>query len=264
MQYYAPDYELDVRTSNMENANSPEYLSKIKIQVLENLKRTAFAPSVQMNEVPRDPIGLDDEADAELDDLDEDENKDSRWTERRWEKQTVNEGELSESEDEDMNERHGVRRQPGRKRRRNMMDYQNPNGLDDGVPSGATSSKRAGTRERNGNVTNQVSPSPALSSPLLNNGLSSSEPSPSEAWSEGDDNEGEDDDVDMADGPAASPPTNGTANGITAGPTRPQEATPPDSPPTSPAPALATAADTAGNDAMDEGDTLEEADAQAS
>ena len=247
----------------MENANSAEYLSKIKIQVLENLKRTACAPSVQMNEVPRDPIGLDDEADAELDDLDEDENKDSRWTERRWDKQTTNQGELSESEDEDMNGRNGVRRQPGRKRRRNMMDYQNPDGLDNGAPRGATSSKRAGTRERNGNGTYQVSPSPALSSPLLNNGLSSSDASPSEAGSEADDNE-EDDDVDMEDGPAVSPPTNGTANGITAAPSRPQEATPPDSPPISPAAAPATAADMAGNDAMDEEDTLEDADAQAS
>lgn len=46
-QYFAPDFELDVRPSNMDNANSPEYLEKIKNQVIENLRRTSFAPSVQ-------------------------------------------------------------------------------------------------------------------------------------------------------------------------------------------------------------------------
>ena len=53
-EYYAPDFELDVRPSNMDNANSPEYLEKIKHQVLENLRRTTqAAPSVQMQDVPR-------------------------------------------------------------------------------------------------------------------------------------------------------------------------------------------------------------------
>ena len=52
-EYYGPDYELDVRASNMENANSKDYLEKIKIQVIENLKKTAHAPSVQMQEIGR-------------------------------------------------------------------------------------------------------------------------------------------------------------------------------------------------------------------
>ena len=250
----------------MDNANSPEYLSKIKIQVLENLRRTA-APSVPMNEVPRDPIGLDDEADAELDDLDEDENKDSRWTQRRWDKRTAKDGDLSESEDEETNERNGVRRQPMAKRRRNMMDYQNLTGLDDDVPSRATSTKRAGTRERNGNATQQASPTPVLSSPLGNNGISSPESSPSEDTSEGDDNEEDDEedvDMDMVDVSLLSSPPNGATNGVTAATARPQEATPPDSPPASTAAAPATATETTGNDAMDEGDTLEEASTQVS
>ncbi|KAI9673605.1 MAG: histone deacetylase [Caeruleum heppii] len=125
-EYFGPDYELDVRPSNMDNANSKEYLEKIKIQVIENLKRTTFAPSVQMTDVPRDPEGMDDEADTMLDDLDEDENKDSRYSKRRWDNYVEKEGELSESEDEAEGERQGVRRQDGTVKRRNIMDYRNP------------------------------------------------------------------------------------------------------------------------------------------
>ena len=262
MKYYAPDYELDVRTSNMDNANTPEYLSKIKTQVLENLKRTAFAPSVQMAEVPPDPVGLDDDADAALDDMDEDENKDSRWTDRRWDKHTEKNGELSDSEDEETNSRNGVRRQPRAKRRRNMMDYQNPVGLDDDIPSGATSSKRARTRERNGYTNNETSLSPAQSSPANGLGSGESSLSPSEPASEGDDNEDEDADVDMADEPPGEAPTNGAPNGVHTAETRPQEATPPDSPISAPPAVPPATSEAVGNDAMDEGDTLEEGDQQ--
>ncbi|KAI9847707.1 MAG: histone deacetylase [Sclerophora amabilis] len=129
--YFGPDFELDVRPSNMDNANSREYLEKIKTQVIENLKRTAFAPSVQMTDVPRDPEGMDDEADAILDDLDEDENKDDRYTKRRWDKYVEKDGELSDSEDEEESGRNGVRRQHNGPNRRNIMDYQNPNAATD-------------------------------------------------------------------------------------------------------------------------------------
>jgi histone deacetylase 1/2 len=115
----------------MDNANSAEYLEKIKIQVIENMKRTTFAPSVQMTDVPRDPEGMDDEADAILDDLDEDGNKDTRYTSRRWDLHTDKEGELSESEDEDLNSRNGVRKQSRTGKRRNITDFQNPNAVPD-------------------------------------------------------------------------------------------------------------------------------------
>ncbi|EKG13181.1 Histone deacetylase superfamily [Macrophomina phaseolina MS6] len=130
--YFAPDFELDVRPSNMDNANSPEYLDKIRTQVIENIKRTAFAPSVQMTDVPRSPLmpGMDDEAEDEMNDMDEDENPDVRYTQHRWDKRVEKEGELSESEDEAENEKQGVRKQPGRKRRMNIMDYQNANAVD--------------------------------------------------------------------------------------------------------------------------------------
>lgn len=224
----------------MDNANTPDYLSKIKIQVIENLKRTTFAPSVQMNDVPRDPEGLDDEADAILDDADEDENKDSRWTKRRWDKYVEKEGELSESEDEEENERNGVRRQPGTRKRRNMMDYQNlAGGLngDEEMGSGAVSEKRGRSRDRNGGA-------PPNGSARSSNGHLSGQSEEEDEEVE----EDEDEDVEMAD----DNPTNGHAlNGA-----RPQEATPPDSP--HPAPLNPTASEDVNgisHDPMDEGDT---------
>lgn len=144
----------------MDNANSPEYLNKVKNTVIENLKRTGFAPSVQMQDVPRDIEGMDDDADAELDDLDEDENKDVRNTQRRWDKHVERDDELSASEDEDENARNGVLRQPGIKRRRNIMDYQNPNAVPDfepGIDSPAMSGNEGFTAT---NGARQDSPDP--------------------------------------------------------------------------------------------------------
>lgn len=137
-QYFAPDYELDVRPSNMDNANTKDYLDKIRAQVVENLKRTAFAPSVQMTDVPRDPLvdGMDDEADATLDDLDEDENKDKRYTKRRFDQYIEKPGELSDSEDEEENAANGVRRQPSALHRRNQINYRGIDVADSGIESG--------------------------------------------------------------------------------------------------------------------------------
>ncbi|KAL2814536.1 hypothetical protein BDW59DRAFT_154336 [Aspergillus cavernicola] len=136
-EYFAPDYELDVRPSNMDNANTKEYLDKIRTQVVENLKRTAFAPSVQMTDVPRDPLldGMDDEAEAMLDDLDEDENKDKRFTQRRFDQYVEKAGELSDSEDEDENAANGVMRKPAHLKRRNQANYR-LDLADSGIESG--------------------------------------------------------------------------------------------------------------------------------
>jgi histone deacetylase 1/2 len=132
----------------MDNANTREYLDKIRNQVVENLKRTAFAPSVQMTDVPRNPIldGMDDEADDVLDDLDEDENKDKRFTQRQFDQRTEKAGELSDSEDEDENAANGVRRQPGAARRRNQVNYRNlepDSGLDSGMATPQDASSAA-------------------------------------------------------------------------------------------------------------------------
>ncbi|KAJ5601930.1 hypothetical protein N7510_011464 [Penicillium lagena] len=144
-EYFAPDYELDVRPSNMDNANTREYLDKIRNQVVENLKRTAFAPSVQMTDVPRNPMveGMDDDADDILDDLDEDENKDKRFTERRFDQFVEKVGELSDSEDEETSAANGVRRQPGAVRRRNLANYRNLDPLESGMDSGIATPQEA-------------------------------------------------------------------------------------------------------------------------
>ena len=52
-EYFGPDYRLDVRPNNMEDLNTRAYLDKIKIQVFENLRHTAHAPSVQGHVEPR-------------------------------------------------------------------------------------------------------------------------------------------------------------------------------------------------------------------
>lgn len=59
-EYYGPDYKLDVRPSNMLNANSKEYLDKLLVQLLKNLEHTKHAPSVQMQYTPNDPEDLGD------------------------------------------------------------------------------------------------------------------------------------------------------------------------------------------------------------
>ena len=129
----------------MDNANTKEYLEKIRAQVVENLKRTAFAPSVQMTDVPRNPLvgGMDDEADAILDDEDEDENKDKRYTKRRFDQLVEKPGELSDSEDEDENTANGVRRQPNTLKRRNHINYRNLDVADSGLESGLATPREA-------------------------------------------------------------------------------------------------------------------------
>lgn len=47
-EYYGPDYELDVRTSNMTDHNTPEYLAKIRQSVFEGLRGKTAAPGVQI------------------------------------------------------------------------------------------------------------------------------------------------------------------------------------------------------------------------
>ncbi|KAK2599949.1 histone deacetylase [Conoideocrella luteorostrata] len=110
-EYYAPDFELNVRSSNMENSNSREYLDKITAAVIDNLRQTGPAPSVQMQDVPRRPFGgMTDEEEAELDDMDEDENKDVRMTEHRWDKAVENGAEFEPSDDDEMASANGATR----------------------------------------------------------------------------------------------------------------------------------------------------------
>lgn len=123
-EYYAPDFELNVPSSNMENSNSREYLEKITAAVIDNLRQTGPAPSVQMQDVPRKPFGgMTDEEEAELDDLDEDENKDVRMTEHRWDKHVENGAEFEPSDDDEMASANGATRSSSNKR--TLIDFKN-------------------------------------------------------------------------------------------------------------------------------------------
>ncbi|CAO3583450.1 unnamed protein product [Absidia cylindrospora] len=89
-EYFGPDHQLDVRPSNMENMNTPDYLEKIKTQVFENLSRTLFAPSVQMQEVPRD---------HDISDNEDDEDPDDRNPQNLWDKRVVPDNEFYDSDE---------------------------------------------------------------------------------------------------------------------------------------------------------------------
>ncbi|CAG7561342.1 unnamed protein product [Fusarium equiseti] len=143
-EYYAPDFELNVRSSNMENSNSREYLEKITASVIDNLRQTGPAPSVQLQDVPRKPFGgMTDEEEAELDDLDEDENKDVRMTEHRWDKHVEHDNEFEASDDDEMARANGATRQNGNKRsfndyRKGEMDVDTADAPPAKAPNGAS------------------------------------------------------------------------------------------------------------------------------
>jgi histone deacetylase 1/2 len=109
-------------------------LHKIKSAVIDNIRRTG-RPSVEaFTTIPDVPEGtslhraVDSDAEDEEDDLDADENKDVRMTQRQRDQQIEHEGELYDaSDDEDYKNSLGVRAQPGVKKRRHITDYPNPN-----------------------------------------------------------------------------------------------------------------------------------------
>ena len=57
-EYFGPDFKLHILPSNMVNHNNKEYLDKIKVQLLKNLKELTFVPSVQMQPVPPDAVTI--------------------------------------------------------------------------------------------------------------------------------------------------------------------------------------------------------------
>lgn len=91
MQYYGPDFKLDVPRNNMENLNSRQYLDKMLARVIENLRNVAHAPSVQMHQVPNDLYSDNDE---------EDDDKDVRESQKEKDRRIVPDNELFESDDE--------------------------------------------------------------------------------------------------------------------------------------------------------------------
>jgi histone deacetylase 1/2 len=100
--YYGPDFKLAIRPSTAVNQNSRQYLDSITTKILENLKQVTFAPSVQMSDIPQQSMGMTDEEEAELNNLDEDMNKDVRNTQHREDKMVAHDdGYASDSEGED-------------------------------------------------------------------------------------------------------------------------------------------------------------------
>lgn len=91
--YYAPNFNLHITPSNMENLNSPKDIEKYKIQIYEALREIDHAPSV--------PIGGEVPADAEDDDDSEEEDANARNTQRQQDRRVVKDEELEESDGED-------------------------------------------------------------------------------------------------------------------------------------------------------------------
>ncbi|KAK7532162.1 uncharacterized protein J3D65DRAFT_635956 [Phyllosticta citribraziliensis] len=107
-EYYCPEYLLDVPRSNMSNDNTPDYLSKIQTAISERLRTLPFAPSVQMQDVPRESLGGAEEDDEMLADLDADENMDVRMTELQQDKTIDHDNEFYDSDLDDERNEHVV------------------------------------------------------------------------------------------------------------------------------------------------------------
>lgn len=294
LQYYSPDFELDVRPSNMDNANSPEYLEKIKQQVFENLRMTTIAPSVQATDIPRgsmfptendnDPDGEGDveefdDTERRLDDEDEDMNKDTRTTQRMWDER-IERDDDDESDDEDIKEANGIRQQPGAPvRRPGIMDHRNPHapGGDSGAESGAPTPLQSAT-PANGepedmvlDETNEAAAAAAANAEVSNALLEAKANGgpdapavapPADSTSNAADHNGPLStlaaaaDVTMAE-PTAQPPTNApNAPTVQSGPG--PQVTPPDSPEPPPAAAVAPTS-TAQNGDVEMQESVEEA-----
>ncbi len=233
----------------MDNANSREYLDKILIQVLENMRRTIHAPSTQATEIPRESLAMDDEEEAALDDEDQDLDTDRRTTQRRADRYVEKNGELSSDDEGD--EPGAPTRLPGRDMRRARMNYRSL--LDVGADSGLETGSGMDTPLRgsslpdedgmmglDGDATGNATSSPAQ---VLNGSAAmSGQQSPQQALA----NDGDVDmgDADPAPAPAAPAAPAAAAN---AGATIAEgQMTPPDSPLPAPAPSVAPTTNGAG------------------
>ncbi|KYR01442.1 hdaA, histone deacetylase family protein [Tieghemostelium lacteum] len=132
LEYYGPDYRLHLTPNNMENQNSKDYLEKLKIQLLENLRHISqHAPSAQMSEIPPDTFNY-------SDDDDDDHDPDVRVSESDRDKKIAHNAELSDSDDEDgrRNEMNGsLLDGPSQPRRRSQVpitayDKERPSSFD--------------------------------------------------------------------------------------------------------------------------------------
>ncbi|GAA5821195.1 hypothetical protein JCM3770_005246 [Rhodotorula araucariae] len=77
LEYFGPEFKLDVPRNNMDNANSREYLDKTTASILEGLRNLPFAPSSQLH-----PVGLDLAPASDCEDSDADSDLDVRLSAR--------------------------------------------------------------------------------------------------------------------------------------------------------------------------------------
>lgn len=129
IQYFGPEYKLEVPPTSMDNLNSREYLETLRNKIIDNLRSLPSAPSVQMQETPRNSLNP---AEVEISD-DEDSDLDERISQRLRDSHTQRWGdELSDDGDsdaeQDWEQDTGSRTpytsagNPGGKRRPGIMD----------------------------------------------------------------------------------------------------------------------------------------------
>ncbi|KAG6869182.1 hypothetical protein C0993_012281 [Termitomyces sp. T159_Od127] len=134
-EYFGPDYELDVKSSNADDLNTPAYLDRVKRIVMENLRHVGGPPGVPMMDIPSMPIDdvLDDpNRDEDFEDLDE------RRPQRLLDSRRQADGELSDSDDEG----EGGRRNHMRHRSRDSVEDDGTNrkfGMGVGIMTSSTS-----------------------------------------------------------------------------------------------------------------------------
>lgn len=96
MQYFGPEYKLEVPPCNMDNKNSREYLEQMRAKIFDNLRSLPFAPSVQMQETPKQSLNI---SSLELSE-DEDSDLDERITQKMKDAHIERYGdEMSDTED---------------------------------------------------------------------------------------------------------------------------------------------------------------------
>ncbi|GAA6009806.1 hypothetical protein JCM11491_000820 [Sporobolomyces phaffii] len=65
--YFGPEFKLEVKENNMDNANSREYLEQTTAEIIDSLRNLPFAPSAQMQPVPFDIDDDEGDSDSDLD-----------------------------------------------------------------------------------------------------------------------------------------------------------------------------------------------------
>ncbi|KAG9011005.1 histone deacetylase [Tulasnella sp. JGI-2019a] len=116
-EYFGPDYKLDVKSSNMEDLNTREYLERMKGRVLDNLRFVKGAPSVAMVVNPR--MAIDDEDENENED---DVDMDIRRPQHQRDKDIQDPASLSDSEDEGTGGRRNHQDSKQKVKRPSIMD----------------------------------------------------------------------------------------------------------------------------------------------